>query len=255
MRYTQTENRSKELDVLYCPVKGELDTVRQRIQEHLCCIDYHFTENLIPFYDGVDRRLRSTLTSLSNRILGPVSNECIEAATIVEMIHLATLFHDNILEECPKDTHFGGSSLLHNTAFILIGNVLLTHVFTRGFQLKTEKGRYILRETVQAVFTGKLRKAVNLDSGKPDEEQYFKVAHSETTVLFEASCRLGAVLSGASSLQTETLGKFGDLFGRMFQIIKELMIISEICENPEKSVYITGLNGNKLFSNIHWLVL
>jgi octaprenyl-diphosphate synthase len=249
MHYTQTANHNKELDALCCPVKEELDIVRQRIQEHLCCIDHRFKEDLIPFYDGIDRRLRAAFTLLSSRTLGSVNYECIEAATI----HLATLFHENILEECPGDSRFGGSLLLHNTAFILIGDFLLSHVFTRGFQLKKDQARFILRETVEGVFSGKLQKAVSLDPYKLDEEQYFRIVHAETAALFAASCRLGAVLSGASSLQTETLCKFGDLFGRMFQITRDLLVMSEIYKNPGSPAFETGLTGNNLFPVIHWL--
>ena len=252
MHYKQTANHNKELDALCCPVKEELDSVRQHIQEHLCCIDHRFTEDLIPFYDGIDRRLRAAFTLLSSRTLGSVNYECVEAATIIEMIHLATLFHENILEESPRESRFGESSLLHNTAFILIGDFLLSHVFTRGFQLKKDQACFILRETVEAVFSGKLQKAVSLDPYKLDEEQYFKIVHAETAALFGASCRLGAVLSGGSSLQTETLVNFGNLFGRVFQIVKELLTISELCENPGSSVYEIGLNVNKLFPIIHW---
>ena len=125
MGYIKAENYAVALTELYRPVQDELELVRKRIDEHLCSIDKSFTEELLPFYTGIDRRLRAALIFLSSRMFGSIKPECIETATIIEMMYLGSLFHDHIQHDSSNDTlTLGEYPLLHNTAFILLGDFI-----------------------------------------------------------------------------------------------------------------------------------
>ncbi|MEZ5065742.1 MAG: polyprenyl synthetase family protein [bacterium] len=170
------------------------------------------------------KRVRPLLLLLVSR-LGAAANrdDVLWAATVVELVHTATLLHDDCLDG--TETRRGLATVNHRWgqhAAILMGDWL----FTKGFDLLCEHrlhdALHILVQHTQRMTTGMNRElASRHDSALPVEE-YLRVIDEKTGALFVASCEIGAVLGGLDERQAAGMSEFGRDLGYAFQIIDDI---------------------------------
>ncbi len=185
--------------------------------------------------DGVEntllaggKRIRSALFFICARNTGYDIAYLLPAAASIEIIHTASLIHDDIIDKSElrrgkKTIH----SLYDNDTAKYIGNYLFTHTFSL---LNTYRNPEILREMSSAaeyLVRGEfdqLKKHKNLDQ---DENYYFSMISKKTSSLFKGSCALGGLLSGAGRKETKKLSEFGRLLGIAFQINDDLLDVDK----------------------------
>jgi len=169
------------------------------------------------------KRLRPALVMLTAKACGGVAPAHHVLAAAVEMIHTATLVHDDVLDEADVRRHVPTVNAgWGNTVSILLGDMLFTHAFHLA---STVDGRacQVIGEATNRVCAGELRQACergNLDLAEAD---YFAIIDGKTAALTECAGRLGALYAGASEAAAGRLANYGRSLGLAFQIADDLL--------------------------------
>lgn len=153
---------------------------------------------------------------------GPVPHDTL--AAVVEMIHMATLVHDDVLDEA--DLRRGGAtinSLRGNETAVMLGDYLISSAFRLCSTLGDPSINLSLGETTNALCAGEILQLSRRGDCALTESTYFDIVRGKTAVLVGASCRLGARLAGAPEATCEALGSFGEELGIAFQIQDDVL--------------------------------
>jgi octaprenyl-diphosphate synthase len=173
---------------------------------------------------GGGKRLRPALLLLAARACGYAGRDHHTLAAVIEMIHTATLLHDDVVDESQlrrgKST---ANAQFGNPASVLVGDFL----YSRTFQLMVAVNRMrilaIVAEATNLIAEGEVMQLMHTGDAALEEEAYFAVIERKTAKLFEASGRLGAVLGDASAECEDGLAQYGKHLGVAFQIMDDVL--------------------------------
>jgi octaprenyl-diphosphate synthase len=173
---------------------------------------------------GGGKRLRPALLLLTAGATGYRGTDQHTMAAVVEMIHTATLLHDDVVDESSmRRGHATANAEFGNAASVLVGDFL----YSRAFQLMVALSRMpvlqILADATNAIAEGEVLQLMNAGDADLSEAAYFEVIQRKTAKLFEASARLGAVLGGATPAIEDALGRYGMHLGTAFQLIDDVL--------------------------------
>lgn len=164
----------------------------------------------------------------------PVSEDVIKAAVVVEMTHLATLYHDDVMDEAAKRRGVeSANARWSNSVAILAGDILLAHVSRLMADLGTDTVRHF-SETFGDLVTGQMRETIGVGDNDPIEH-YMAVIREKTGVLIASAGYLGALHSGATSAHIEALRAYGAAIGMVFQIVDDIIDIFSASEDSGKT--------------------
>lgn len=170
------------------------------------------------------KRLRPILALLSARCVGGVGEAVLHAAVSLELLHTASLVHDDIVDE--SDLRRGQASVnafLSAQAAVLVGDYLLAKSLQHSSLTENTEVVHSIAKVSELLSDGELLQLYALDSDKIEEEVYYKVIERKTASLFGTSAKLGALLVGASDEQLEALRLFGEYLGIAFQIRDDML--------------------------------
>jgi heptaprenyl diphosphate synthase len=173
------------------------------------------------------KRVRPTLVLLTAQLGDAKKQEVLDAAVVVEITHLATLYHDDVMDDAP--TRRGvptAQNIWGNSVAILTGDLL----FARASQIGTNLGKRSLvlqADTFERLCLGQLHETVGPAEGEDPIDHYIQVMADKTGSLIAASAILGVMLSGAPQEYEKPLGEFGEKIGVAFQLIDDVIDISE----------------------------
>lgn len=165
------------------------------------------------------KQMRPTLVLLAARLCGKVNDSVFHAALSLELLHTASLVHDDVVDE--SDRRRGQksvNSLLNNQAAVLVGDYLLSRALQHAAMTQCLEVFSLISKLGQTLADGELLQLHNIDSDKFDESSYYEVIGKKTASLFSACAQFGAMLSGGSSEDVERLRQFGQLVGMCFQL-------------------------------------
>jgi octaprenyl-diphosphate synthase len=222
----EAEATRRPLADLFAPIGLELSEAERIFQHELRSL-FPFVQNLVDHcgdYQG--KRLRPALLLLAGRACGSLTTAHPILAAVVEMIHTATLVHDDVLDESMVRRHAATvNAEWGNETAVLLGDYLFTHAFHLAASLEsTQACRWIGRAT-NRVCEGEMQQVYhrgNLDLGEP---AYFTIIEAKTAELTAVSCRLGAHFAGALAETTEALDRYGRNLGIAFQISDDVLDI------------------------------
>lgn len=163
--------------------------------------------------------MRPILVLLAAKRYGKVNDAVLHAAVSLEMLHTASLVHDDVVDESgERRGQLSVNALMDNKAAVLVGDYLLStslkHAATAGSLEVVD----IVARLGQTLSDGELQQLSNVKSDEISEEQYFDVIRSKTASLFASCAAVGALLSGATKAQIARLRDFGTYVGLCFQI-------------------------------------
>jgi octaprenyl-diphosphate synthase len=173
------------------------------------------------------KRIRPMLCLLSFQAAGGGSGGADPSAllaAIVEMIHTATLLHDDVVDE--SDTRRNrktANALWGNAPSVLVGDFIYSRAFQMMVRLQDLQIMDILADTTNMIAEGEVMQLLHKRDASLSATQYFEVIKRKTAILFAASCRLGALAAGASSETQLRFGEFGMQLGMAFQIADDLL--------------------------------
>jgi octaprenyl-diphosphate synthase len=170
------------------------------------------------------KMLRPCLVLMTGRACGQVSDAHTVLATVVEMVHMATLVHDDVLDEA--ELRRKGATINHlrgNEAAVILGDYLISHSFHLCSGLESQYASRVIGRTTNRVCEGELLQLDNRGNFDLDEETYHQIIDRKTACLCAACCQLGAKFAGATDAQVAAMEMFGQSIGMAFQIQDDIL--------------------------------
>ncbi len=170
------------------------------------------------------KMLRPTMVFLSGMACGSVGPKHVLVAATCEMIHMATLVHDDVLDEA--EIRRKGATVNHlrgNEVAVMLGDYLISNAFHLCSQAGDPALNLRLGEVTNTLCEGELVQLHHREDLSLDERTYFEIVRRKTAVLIGACCEMGARLSGAPVATVDALGRFGEGLGVAFQIQDDLL--------------------------------
>lgn len=208
---------------LFAPVAADIEEADRVFDRTLAGYRSPFGPLLEHLRHYRGKRLRPALLLLVAKALGRVTPAHYTLAAAVEMIHTATLVHDDVLDEADLRRHAPTvNAVWGNTVSILLGDLLFTHAFHLTSSVDRQACE-LIGEATNRVCAGELRQATGRGNLYLSEADYFAVIEGKTAALTECCARLGAVYAGASEPVSERLARFGRCLGLAFQIADDVL--------------------------------
>ena len=170
------------------------------------------------------KRLRPMLVLLFSRALGFEGPERFEMAATVEFIHTATLLHDDVVDESSlRRGRQTANALFGNAASVLVGDFLYSRAFQMMVSVERMRVLEVLADATNVIAEGEVLQLMNMHDPDISVEDYLRVIRYKTAKLFEASARIGAVLSGSDAALEAACAAYGQALGTAFQIADDLL--------------------------------
>jgi heptaprenyl diphosphate synthase len=229
-------------------VRDGVARIEQLIETELQGADDLMTEAVLHLFEAGGKRFRPLFTVLSAQ-LGPQpdADEVTIAGAVIELVHLATLYHDDVMDEAQVRRGAPSANVRWgNNVAILAGDYLFATASRLVSRLGPNAVR-IIAETFAQLVTGQMRETRGAANGVDSIEHYLKVVHEKTACLIGAAGQFGAMFSGADDDQVQRLSRLGGIVGTAFQISDDII---DIDSDPDES---GKLPGTDLREGVHTL--
>lgn len=175
-------------------------------------------------FDGKGKRIRPALVLLTSRALGYDGPRSLSYAMVVELIHTATLLHDDVLDNAKvRRGKPSVNRLFGNQTSVLLGDFLYSKaVEIMGLDGDSELIKIVSRATTE-VAEGEILEITKTGDLKLSESEYFEIISKKTASLFRASCEIGAELAKSGEKLRGILKSFGEMLGLSFQIVDDIL--------------------------------
>lgn len=206
-------------------VKEILDPIQTEMTE----FEAHFQKSMqskVPLLDKIThyivkrkgKQMRPMFVFLTSKMLGEITDKTFDAASLVELLHTATLVHDDVVDDAnERRGFFSINALWKNKIAVLVGDYMLSKVLLLSIEKNNVDLLHVVARAVREMSEGELlqiEKARNLDI---TEAIYFDVIRQKTASLIATCCEAGAIAANREDMR-ENMRKFGELVGLAFQI-------------------------------------
>ena len=193
------------------------------------------TRTSLHLVDAGGKRFRPLFVLLAAQFGDPTSDEVVKSGAVVEMIHLATLYHDDVMDEATmRRGATSANARWDNSVAILTGDFL----FAKASQLIADLGAEAVRRmaaTFEALVTGQMRETEGVGEDDDAVDFYLRVIYEKTGSLIATAGRFGAWFSGADEATIESLERIGKLIGTGFQISDDIIDIASPSKESGKT--------------------
>ena len=170
------------------------------------------------------KRLRPLLTLATARLCGYAGTRHTNLAACVELIHTATLLHDDVVDESRLRRGLASANAVFgNSASVLVGDFL----FARAFQLMVEDGSLkvlaVLSQAAATIAEGEVLQLVTQNDLSTSETRYLEVIRGKTAALFCAACQVGAIVADRPEAEEAALAEYGSNLGIAFQLVDDAL--------------------------------
>jgi len=245
---------SASLTDLYTPIHDEL-AVAERIFDEEIAGDLDFINVLcdtVRSYRG--KMLRPAMLLLAGKATGELSNAHRTLAAVVEMVHMATLVHDDVLDEAAERRQRPTiASIAGNTAAVLLGDHLISHAFHLCSGLQSQIASRRIGAATNTVCEGELLQNHHRGDLGLTEKTYFEIIRRKTGALTAVSAELGGKFAGAGDGLVRSLHSYGMSSGVAFQIIDDVLDIVGDESRVGKTLNRDLSRGNLTLPVIHCL--
>lgn len=209
----------EELGIIRQPVADDLLRYKQLFDETLTHEDDYLGQALAYVRLRKGKMMRPLLVLLVAKEVGEVRIESLRAAVTLELLHTASLVHDDVVDESgERRGQPSTNAVFGNKVAVLVGDYLLS----KSLHLSALTGSMgcvdIIAQLGGTLSEGEVFQLANIRNEISTEAAYFRIIHNKTAVLFSACAELGALSAGGSDELVEHAKKFGELVGMCFQI-------------------------------------
>ncbi|MFQ5627674.1 MAG: polyprenyl synthetase family protein [bacterium] len=233
------------LSEITAPIKDDLNAFEKQFA-NLLKSDVFLIDKVISYFVARrGKRLRPILSLLVSRLNGnaPTSKRY-NAAAIVELMHTASLLHDDVVDDSYKRRGFPSiNAIWKNKVSVLTGDYLFSKVLVAMFDIRDFHAYDIVSSTAQRMSQGELLQLERSHDYWMEEEIYYRLIGDKTASLISAACQLGAVAAEASDEAINRMGIFGENIGLAFQIRDDLLDLLGVEKTTGKPI------GNDLREN------
>ncbi len=209
---------------LYAPITDDLARSQEILADELIC-DQGFISDLcghVRQFHG--KLLRPALLLLTGKACGELTDDHHVLAAVVELVHIATLVHDDVLDEADIRRRAATvNRLWGNGRAVLMGDFTYSHAFHLCSSLDSQFAARLIGQTAVTVCEGEMMQVANRGNYELTESEYIDIISRKTATLVDACCHLGARYAGADDDTVARMRTFGNCLGVAFQIIDDLL--------------------------------
>ncbi|MHA7665948.1 nonaprenyl/(2E,6E)-farnesyl/geranylgeranyl diphosphat synthase [Mycolicibacterium sp. HS_4_1] len=219
-------------------VRDAVARIEDLMSTELGKADELMAEAVQHLFQAGGKRFRPLFTVLSASLgPDPDNNDVAIAGAVIELVHLATLYHDDVMDEAQvRRGADSANARWGNNIAILAGDYLFATASRLVSRLGPDAVR-VIADTFAQLVTGQMRETRGAVEGADPVEHYLKVVYEKTACLIAASGRFGATFSGAGEEQIERLSRLGGIVGTVFQISDDII---DIDSDPDESGKVPG---------------
>ena len=207
------------LDKIKAPVAAELEQFREAFCQTLYSENPLLEQVVEHLLKAPGKQLRPMLVLLAARMVGQVNDKVIRVALSLEMLHTASLVHDDVVDESDRRRGLPSvNALLSNQIAVLAGDFILSKALECSALTDDVRVVRYIAQLGQSLADGELLQLKHQDSDVLSEAVYFDIISRKTASLFSLCARLGALAAGGSEAEAERLAQFGKLIGICFQL-------------------------------------
>lgn len=219
------------------PILPSMAEVERRLYTDLASQHEKVAELILHVSKLKGKRFRPALLLFSGQACGKITPHHMDLAVVVEMVHIATLIHDDIIDEAVMRRHVESvNSKWGREISILLGDYIWSRGFTILASMDSQLATYIMSQTVNILCEGELIQLQRRYDPELTEEDYMDIIERKTASLCATSCRLGAMFAGANRRHQEALTRYGLKLGLAFQIVDDCLDIIGSEEETGKSL-------------------
>jgi len=212
-----------------------MERVEARLRKVVRSSHPMLTEAASHLVEAGGKRVRPLLTLLSAQLGDGKRPEVIDAAVVVELTHLATLYHDDVMDEAPvRRGAASANTRWTNTVAILTGDYLFARASDLTAGLGTE-ATHLQARTFARLVEGQIAETAGPPDGADAVAHHLKVLADKTASLLSTSARLGAMTAGLDDKTVELVAEFGEVFGVAFQLSDDLIDVLSESEQSGKT--------------------
>ena len=207
------------LSLIKHPIEKELNDFNQLFNDSLSHNDGLLEAALSHIRQRGGKRMRPMLVLLMAQNFGRVTNVTQNAAVGLELLHTASLVHDDVVDESAERR--GQASVnanYNNKVAVLVGDYVLSTALLRVSLTENQRIVQILSELGRTLAAGEILQLSNVQNQLISEEVYYQIINNKTAALFEACAKIGAISGYASEQAVQDAAKFGQYIGMIFQI-------------------------------------
>lgn len=198
------------------------------------------------------KRIRPMILLLAARALNNHRQEHIELASVTELIHTATLLHDDVVDTATlRRGHKTAHTIWGNDASVLVGDFLYSRAFQMVVNLRHQRILEIFAEATHFMAEGEILQMVNCHNTETTESFYYDIIHRKTAKLFEIAAQLAALVATDNEDHIIALHDFGLHFGFAYQLIDDALDYSQSPEETGKNVGQDIAEGKSTLPLIH----
>ncbi|MEI8117248.1 MAG: polyprenyl synthetase family protein [Flavobacteriia bacterium] len=208
----------------------KVEDIMAPIQSELTAFEAYFKESMrsdVALLDKVTqyvvkrkgKQMRPMFVFLTAKMLGEINQVTYDATTLVELLHTATLVHDDVVDDAnERRGFFSVNALWKNKIAVLVGDYMLSRILLLSIEKENLALLEVVARAVREMSEGELLQIEKARDLNIDEETYFEVIRKKTASLIATCCEAGAISVQATADQREKMRKFGELIGLAFQI-------------------------------------
>ena len=205
------------------PIINEMDDFRSMLRSSISSNNILIDKVVNYILKRKGKQIRPLFVFLSAGLSGTILNSTYRAAILIEILHTATLIHDDVVDESNYRRGFFSVNALWKSKYsVLIGDYLLS----KGLELSVNNNDFkflgILSEAVKNMSEGEITQLIKSKTLNINEKDYFKIINQKTASLFSSCCEMGSSSSGANKKNILLMREFGSLVGQAFQIRDDL---------------------------------
>ncbi len=226
-----------DLARIYVPVCEDLDAVSRLLRDELSVDDPFIGELVSHVLQTKGKLLRPALVCLSAQACGGGSGARLEVAGAVELIHVASLIHDDVIDAA--DLRRGQASvnaLWGNQVAVLLGDYLFSKAFHMLARLHSADLAAAMAGATVKMSQAEIKQIKHGNTPHTDETVYFNIIEGKTAHLFSAACRCGALTAAAPEAEAAALSEFGLEWGMAFQITDDALDLTATSEQVGKPI-------------------
>ncbi len=212
-----------DLKKIIVPIKNEMDSFEKKFRESVSS-DVAIVDKIMHYIiKRKGKQIRPIFVFLSSKLFGKISKSSYTAASLIELLHTATLIHDDVVDESNlRRGVFSINAVWKNKIAVLVGDFLLSKGLLLSVKNKEYKMLEIMSSAVEQMSEGELLQMEKSRKLNISEDDYYKIIRKKTATLISACCESGAVASKQCDTVCEKMRLFGEYAGMAFQIKDDL---------------------------------
>ena len=219
-----TQETTAEWQEIALSVAPFLDGVQQELAGQVAAFDPEIAPYAEYALANQGKQLRATLTGLAANCAGGWNNSAVKAAVIIEMVHLATLLHDDIMDGAEfRRNRPTLARKWDNTTAVLVGDCLFANALRLAAEFPTTDVCRAVSTATRTVCSGEILQNNHQGNLALGQAEYFKMLRMKTGELFALACELGGLLAGGDPRETRALREYGMALGTAYQVYDDCL--------------------------------